>query len=179
MSDEPQQEEPRVLAAQMGRPLRGRSRIARRCPLELPVVIRTHPVLPSGAPFPTLYYLTCPLARTRISRLEHEGGVRAFQERAEREPDFARALDAAHAAYAAERAAALAPDDPALPRLRGGVGGTVGGVKCLHMHYAHHAGGGANPVGAEVAAAIEPLDCSVPCVVDGARNPAWREPRAP
>lgn len=168
-----------MLAAQMGRPLRGRSRIAARCPLELPVVIRTHPVLPSGAPFPTRYYLTCPLARARISRLEHDGGVRRAQERIAADPAFAAELEAAHEAYAEERAAALAPDDPAHARLRGGVGGTVGGVKCLHMHYAHHAGGGANPVGREVAQAIEPLDCSVPCVRDGARNPAWREPRPP
>ena len=26
-------------------------------------------------------------------------------------------------------------------------------------------------------APMEPLDCVVPCVVDGVRNPAWSEPR--
>ena len=165
-----------MLRAQMGRPLRGRSRVAGRCALQLPVVIRTHPVLPSGAPFPTLYYLTCPLARTRIARLEHDGGVRAFAERLEREPEFAAAFAAAQAAYAEERAQALDPTDPALGRLRGGVGGAVGGVKCLHAHYAHHAAGRANPIGAAVAAGIEPLNCAAPCVVDGEPNLAWREP---
>ena len=166
-----------MLRAQMGRPLKGKSRVAARCALGLPVVIRTHPVQPDGTPFPTLYYLTCPLARTRVARLEYGGGVRAFAERLEREPELAQAFAAAQEAYARERAEALDPADPAHARLRGGVGGAVGGVKCLHAHYAHHAAGGANPVGRAVAAEVEPLDCAEPCVRDGARNPGWREPR--
>jgi hypothetical protein len=59
------------------------------------------------------------------------------------------ALAAAHAAYAAERDAAIAAIDPAWsgPRPSGGVGGTRQGVKCLHAHYAFHLAGGADPVG--------------------------------
>jgi len=52
----------------------------------------------------------------------------------------------------------------------------LAGVKCLHAHYADHAAGNENPVGAVTAPFVEPLDCTVPCVVDGERNPAWREP---
>ena len=36
-----------------------------------------------------------------------------------------------------------------------------------------------NPVGEIVAAEIEPLDCTVPCVVDDHRNPDWVEPKQP
>lgn len=169
-----------VAAIQMGRPLKGRSRVVKRCGLGLPVVLEVDPDH-EGAPFPTLYYLTCPLARARVSHLEAEGGVRAYTARLEDDPTFAAAVEAAHAAYAARRDALLPPGSPIRARLVGcGVGGARGGgVKCLHAHYAHTCAGGANPVGAEVTAAIEPLDCDRPCVLDGARNPAWHRPPFP
>jgi uncharacterized protein len=56
------------------------------------------------------------------------------------------ALRTAHACYARERDAALAPDH-AGPRPSGGVGGTARGVKCLHAHYAYYLAGGDDPVG--------------------------------
>jgi hypothetical protein len=162
----------------MGRPLDGEHTVASRCSLGLPVVLDCHPSQ-DGRPFPTLYYLTCPLARARVSRVEAAGGVRAFAQRLEREPDFRAAFEGAQAAYAQARDERLPPDDPVRARLRGGVGGAVGGVKCLHAHYAHARAGGPNPVGEAVAAEVEPLNCPTPCVVDGRRNPAWREPAKP
>ena len=68
-----------VLALQIGRPLRAASKVLRRCNLGLPVVAEVPPVLDSGEPFPTRYWLTCPLAHRRIARLEGRGGVRAAQ----------------------------------------------------------------------------------------------------
>lgn len=160
--------------AQMGRPLEGRFRVASRCHLRLPVVLECHPDR-EGTPFPTLYYLTCPLARIRISRLEAAGGVRDWTARVAAEPALAASLADAHRAYAEQRSAHLAPDAPLQDKLRGGVGGSEG-VKCLHMHYAHARAGGENPIGAPTRDAIEPLDCSGPCVAEGATVAAWREP---
>ncbi|MCO5171581.1 MAG: DUF501 domain-containing protein [Planctomycetes bacterium] len=167
-----------AIRAQLGRPARGRWQVASRCHLRLPVVLEAHPVLEDGAPFPTLYWLTCPLARRRVSRLEQLGGVRAWTERLEGDPDLRAAFDRSQAAYATARAARLPPDSPDLVRLRGGVGGAEGGVKCLHAHYAHARAGGDNPIGREVAGQVEPLDCATPCVAGGQRNLAWREPDA-
>jgi hypothetical protein len=39
-----------------------------RCHLGLPVVIQVPPRLDDGTPFPTLYWLTCPLATTLIAQ---------------------------------------------------------------------------------------------------------------
>ena len=43
-----------------------------------------------------------------------------------------------------------------------------------------HAAGNDNPVGEDVAADVEPLDCTIPCVIatggEIVRNPAWVEP---
>ena len=169
------QADARAAAAQMGRPLAGRSRVVSRCGLALPVVLEVEPDV-EGRPFPTLYYLTCPLARARVARLEADRGVARLQARAEEEDEFGAALAAANAAYARARAARVPAGSPVGALLRGGVGGAVGGVKCLHAHYAHTRAGGVNPIGAEVAAAVEPLACERPCVVDGARDPRWREP---
>ena len=88
------------------------------------------------------------------------------------DPEFAVALEAAHRSYEEERDRLLPPG--ADPAPSGGVGGARAGVKCLHAHYAHTRANGENPVGTLVARWIEPLDCVVPCVVDGEPNPEWR-----
>ena len=160
-----------VVEVQIGRPLRAGSEVVARCHLALPVVVKVPPHLDDGTPFPTLYWLTCPLATTRIGRLEGAGGVKRMEAKASSDPEFGAALERAHSDYAAERDAYVS--DIAGPRPSGGVGGTARGVKCLHAHYAHHAAGGENPVGELVESWIGPLDCEVPCVVEGEMNPDW------
>lgn len=169
----------RVVEAQIGRPLRSEADVVVRCRLGVPVVTRVPPILDDGTPFPTLYWLSCPLAIKRIGRIEAAGGVAAMDRRAMRDPVFGAALEEAHADYAALRSQSIPGNSVHAPS--GGVGGTRVGVKCLHAHYAHHAAGGVNPVGSATADWVEPLDCEVPCVVearDGVRaNAEWYEPR--
>ena len=170
-----------VVRVQLGRAPRGVIDVSRRCHLRLPVVIAVPPNLASGEPFPTRQWLTCPLARRRISRLEAEGGVKEFEQRLVEDADFRASVHRAHLRYAAERDALLRGDEAIAPS--GGVGGVADmqGVKCLHAHYADHAAGGANPLGREVASSLGDLDCVVPCVyTDGVavrRNLDWVEPR--
>jgi len=168
-----------VIAAQIGRPLRSTAPAAVRCHLGLPVVVTAPPLLDDGTPFPTRYWLCCPLAVRRVGRLESAGGVAAMERRAAADPAFNRRLREAHRRYAAERDAALAGLPG--PHPSGGVGGARDGVKCLHAHYADHATGHDNPVGELVAPWVEPLDCPEPCVVEEAgravTNSRWREPR--
>lgn len=163
------------LEAQIGRPLRADSEVVARCPLGLPVVAAVPPILDDGTPFPTRYWLSCPLAGIRIGRLEAAGGVRSMERHAQADPAFGRALDRAHARYGAERDALVASGISPAPS--GGVAGARAGVKCLHAHYADHAAGNDNPVGELVAPWVEPLDCTIPCVADGETNPRWREPK--
>lgn len=165
-----------IVQAQLGRPARGTWRVGSRCGLGLPVVVEAHPVLEDGAPFPTLYWLTCPLARRRVSRLEQRGGVRDWTARLEGDPALRARFERAQVEYAERRASLLPAAHPARERLRGGVGGAQDGVKCLHAHFAHARMGGDNPIGREVASRVEPLECPTPCVVDGQRDPRWREP---
>lgn len=160
-----------IIETQIGRPVRADSTVVARCHLGLPVVVQVPPLLDDGTPFPTLFWLTCPLASARIGRLESGGGVKRMESKAESDGEFAAALDSAHVAYRAERDALL--PEAVTPVPSGGVGGSRRGVKCLHAHYAHARAGRDNPVGEMVAGWIEPLDCTAACVVEGERNPGW------
>ena len=68
--DPPTDADVAVVSAQLGRPARGVIGIAARCVCGNPTVVATHPRLPDGTPFPTLYYLTHPAATAAISTLE-------------------------------------------------------------------------------------------------------------
>lgn len=160
-----------VIEAQIGRPLRVESEVVSRCHLDMPVVIRVPPRLDDGTPFPTLYWLTCPLAATRIGRLEGAGGVKRMEAKAESDEEFGTGLEAAHRSYQRERDGLLGEGEG--PRPSGGVGGTRVGVKCLHAHYAHARSGGDNPVGRLVAEWVEPLNCEEVCVIENEINPVW------
>ncbi len=156
----------RVVERQLGRPPRGVTAIAHRCPCGLPDVVQTAPRLPDGSPFPTLYYLTCPRANAAVSRLEAGGLMRQMAERLASDPALGGRYQAAHEDYLrrrdeAARAAGLEP----LPAGTQSAGGMPERVKCLHALVAQElAVPGSNPLGAEAAAAAGAWWHAGPCV---------------
>ncbi|HUC38181.1 MAG TPA: DUF501 domain-containing protein [Acidimicrobiales bacterium] len=130
-----------VVTRLLGRAPSGRFSVALRRADGTPAVIVNSPLLDDGTPMPTRYWLVDPEVRAAVSRLEAAGGVRSA--RSVVDPGE---LEAAHARYAAERDAAIAPGHLG-PRPSGGVGGTREGVKCLHAHVAWFLAGGDDPVG--------------------------------
>ena len=46
--------------------------------------------MPSGEPFPTTYWLTCPEAGKAVSRLEADGWIARFNERERTDPGVRR-----------------------------------------------------------------------------------------
>ena len=130
-----------LLTERLGRAPEGDFEVVVRSADGSPVVIRNAPFLRDGTPMPTRYWLCDPAVRQAVAKLEAEGGVRAAEASVDADE-----LLAAHAAYAAERDAAIDPGH-AGPRPSGGVGGTRRGVKCLHAHYAYFLSGGNDPVG--------------------------------
>jgi hypothetical protein len=169
-----------VVALQLGRRPRSEVVVGARCHLGIPVVIDVPPILDDGTPFPTTYWLTCPLALLRISRLESNGGVKDADSLIASDKAVADAYGAAMERYRRHRDLLIRPDWEG-PRPSGGIAGSQGGVKCLHAQYADTVSGNDNPVGVDVAEMIEPLDCTVPCVILGnagwERNVEWVEPR--
>lgn len=126
--------------------------VVARCTGGHPLVIRDSPLDANGDPFPTTYWLTCPDTVKAVSRLESEGWIGRLNERLAIDAGFRAGVEAAHRAYAADRAVDLAD-----ARGWGGVAGTRAGIKCLHAHYAYRVAGGADPVGDWVAEHVEPV----------------------
>jgi exopolyphosphatase/guanosine-5'-triphosphate,3'-diphosphate pyrophosphatase len=141
-----------IVREQLGREPTVPFTVVARCPGAHPLVIRNAPIDRDGHPFPTLFWLTCPAAVKAAARLESEGWIGRWNVRAEKDDLLATALATAHEEYARERSRGF-PQAVAW----GGVGGAARGAKCLHAHYANHVAGGRDPIGAWVAAEIEPV----------------------
>ena len=148
-----------LAAAMIGRPLRGRSAVAVRCGWGLPAVLRVDPVLETGSPFPTVFWLACPIANSRIGTLEGTGLMENLRERVADPGDLRGGHRAAGERYVAFRngLGERVPGDPA-------AGGLPERVKCLHSLYGHHLATDDDPVGEWVAGQLEPMACGGPCV---------------
>jgi len=100
--------------------------------------------------FPTLYWLTCPILKAKVSELEASGKIKTFGGILERSKENeAKKLRDAHAAYIKERWDLLVKADRAQLENRKGWCerlSTVGiasvtdpmCIKCLHAHLAHY-----------------------------------------
>lgn len=161
----PTERDVRIVAKQIGRKPRPFVEVSRRCRYDFPQVILTAPLQRRNDRwdvFPTVFWLTCPLIHRAISKMEAEGAIREYEDRIAGDADFAARMAAAHEAAAAHRME-LVPERwrrelaAAEPRklqalAETGVAGmrSVGGVKCLHAHYADFVGRGDNPIGVDV-----------------------------
>lgn len=153
-----------IVSEQLGRPARGVTSIAHRCPCGLPDVVETEPRLPDGTPFPTTYYLTCPRATSAVSTLEASGVMREMTGRLADDERLAVGYAAAHEDYLRRRAAL-----GDVPEIAGvSAGGMPDRVKCLHVVVAHSlaAGRDVNPIGDEALDALPDWWAAGPCVAD-------------
>ena len=150
-----------VVSAQLGRPARGRSAVVHRCAYGLPTVVRVHPRLPDGTPFPTVFWQTCPALRSQIGRLEADQAMVGINERLDDDPPFQQAHAAAQERYRdfRDELGGPLPGDPY-------AGGNPRYVKCLHVHAGHELATGDSPVGDWTVEASRPVPCSGPCVSD-------------
>jgi uncharacterized protein len=149
-----------AVTAQLKRSPRATRRVAHRCGCGLPDVVETSPRLDDGTPFPTVFYLTCPRARSAVGRLEASGLMRVMTERLADDRELAQRYVEAHEDYLARR--------DAIESL--GTTVTAGGmprrVKCLHVLVAHAlaAGRGVNPLGDEALDLLDDWGAAGPCV---------------
>jgi uncharacterized protein len=150
-----------VVSVQLGRPARGNPAIVHTCGFGLPTVVRVDPRLDDGTPFPTTFWLTCPVMRSAVGRLEADHAMVGLNERLERDEGFATAYAAGHARYLAARdqLGDPLPGDP-------GAGGMPGHIKCLHVHAAHTLATGDNVVGRWTVERATPVPCRGPCASD-------------
>ena len=127
------------------------------------MVVENHPLLDDGTPFPTLFWLTCPVLVKRASKLEGAGRMAALNALVGAADEMRTRIDEAADRYRDRRdERARVSDAGAVP------GGGSERIKCLHAHLAHDLADPPNPVGAMVLAQVGWPDCRVPCVGDHA-----------
>lgn len=149
---EPTEADLASVEAQLGREPRGVAGVAWRCPCGRPGVVKTHPRLDIGTPFPTTYYLTCRRAVAGCSTLEASGLMAEMTQRLAQDHDLAARYLTAHEAYLADRA-----ELGHVEEIDGiSAGGMPTRVKCLHVLVGHAlaAGPGVNPLGDEALALL-------------------------
>ena len=151
-----------AIREQLGREPRDLVRIAHRCPCGNPDVVATAPRLADGSPFPTFYYLTCPLAASAIGTLEASGLMADMTARLEADADVRAAYRTAHETYLRDRS--TWGDVPEIADVS--AGGMPYRVKCLHALVAHSlaVGPGVNPFGDEALERLGPWWSDGPCV---------------
>lgn len=151
-------EDEAVVTAQLGREPRGRWGVAVRCHLGVPMVIENHPRLDDGSPFPTLFWLTCPLLVKRVGTLEAEGAMTMLNEKLAEDEGLRERLRSSIERLKARRDTYERIDDSGSPP-----GGDADRVKCLHAHTAQELALPPDPVGALALAGTGYPDCRLPC----------------
>ena len=147
-----------IVAHQIGREPRAFRRVVVRCPFGRPAVTEQEPFDRNGAPFPTTYWLTCPHAVAKVSRLEAAGGVERWTRAVRQDPQLGASL-----ARANEQQRALRPQ---LDLGIGGAGADAGTLKCLHAHVAFALAHPEYELGERILAELEPLfphECCTEC----------------
>ena len=157
-----------TISWQIGRRPRGVRAVAKRCSFGFPQAIQVMPVI-DEAPFPTLFWLTCPHLLREVSRLEADGWVGQLEARMAGDAKLAGEMADAHERYVALRESLLSPETREKLIAQGRYGALkergIGGLsdrsrlKCLHLHVAHELGE-SNPIGAIVLHQLANPECS-------------------
>lgn len=111
-----------------------------------------------GSPFPTHYWLTCPILSKRVSGLESRGHMETVNDRLTEDQSLRERLAGAIERYRVARDAHEQIDDKGAPP-----GGGPDRVKCLHAHVAHELATDHNVVGALTLGEVGWPDCIEPC----------------
>jgi uncharacterized protein len=116
-----------LVERQIGRSPRAFRGVVVRCPFGRPAVTEQAAFDESGEPFPTTYWITCRYLAAAIARVEADGGVERWSQRAREDPELRASAEQGH-----EEQRRLRPELP------GGIGGQTrtGSLKCLHAHAA-------------------------------------------
>jgi uncharacterized protein len=156
-----------VVERQLGRAPRAFRRVAARCPFGRPAVTEQEPFDPTGEPFPTTYWLTCPHLVSAVSRLEAAGGVERWSDALDHDPELATSLE--HATEEQRRIRRGLAGGKHGSSLELGIGGSGNPrrLKCLHAHVAFALANPGYLVGERILAEVESPWPETRCCTDG------------
>ncbi len=140
----------RIVAKQIGRKPRGVINVVKRCPSNYPQLIMNSPILEDGTPFPTIFWLSCPVLKKLVSRLEESGWIKILKSKIAHDETLKGEFELAHSEYREIKRHLLSKKEKGRKgEMELGICGIkdIGSLKCLHGHYAHYLATGKNPIG--------------------------------
>ena len=81
-------EEKRIVEVQLDRSLRSDVEVVSSCHFNLPAVIKVPSNLDDGTPFPTSYWLTCPMYNKKVGSLESQGLIKELDKQLNENEDL-------------------------------------------------------------------------------------------
>ena len=163
-------EDRELVAQQIGRTPRAFRRVAVRCPFGAPAVTEQDPYDSAGAPFPTMYYMTCRHLVAAVSRLEAAGGVERWSAAVAADEALAESVARATDEQRRVRRELAGERDGADGgrSLDLGIGGSgnPGQLKCLHAHVAFALARPGYELGERILGELEPLWPGRCCLAD-------------
>ena len=126
-----------------------------------------------GTPFPTMFWLTCPMCIKKVSTLESHGMVKELDNQLNSNSKLRKLWSKRQKSYEKERNRKYKNVNNTVSPI-GGVGGAVNSIKCLHSHLADELVTGKNIVGQIVLENVGGCNCNEPCVIEGTKNDNWR-----
>lgn len=156
--------EKEIITLQLGREIENEFTLVKKCAWGYPQCIKSS-LITNDKPFPTLFWLTCPLLLREVSKLEEKGMVKTMESRLENDKDFMEAYLKAHKETQTAKEQFLASFQINEWQRNAIIGRGIGGikdlrrVKCLHLQLANFLGGINNPIGKLVWETIELQEC--------------------
>jgi hypothetical protein len=165
--------EKQTVEIQLNRKVRSNIDVVAKCHFDLPVVVDVPKNLDDGTPFPTMYWLTCPMYVKKVSTLESNGMVKDLDKQLVDNKKLNKLWRKRQKSYENERNKKYKNLSNTISPI-GGVGGTTKSIKCLHSHLADELVSGENVIGKVVLESVGGCNCIEPCVIDGSKNDKWR-----
>ena len=165
--------EKQTVEIQLNRKVRSNINVVAKCHFDLPVVVDVPKNLDDGTPFPTMYWLTCPMYVKKVSTLESNGMVKNLDKQLVENKKLNKLWRKRQKSYENERNKKYKNLTNTISPI-GGVGGTTKSIKCLHSHLADELVSGENVIGKVVLESVGGCNCIEPCVIDGSKNDKWR-----
>ena len=164
----------KIVEVQLNRSLRSNVEVVSRCHFDLPAVIKVPSNLDDGTPFPTSYWLTCPMYNKKVGSLESHGLIKELDKQLNENEDLRKLWSDRQRSYEEERNKGRKnKKEKIIPK--GGVGGATESIKCLHAHLADELVTNKNYIGKIVLESVGGFNCEEPCIDENyKKNVKWK-----
>ena len=164
----------KIVETQLNRSIRSNVEVVSSCHYNLPAVIKVPSNLDDGTPFPTSYWLTCPMYNKKVGSLESQGLIKELDKQLNENKDLNKQWTERQKSYEEERNRENKNKEN-LINPTGGVGGAKESIKCLHSHLADELATNKNIIGKIVLESVGGFNCEEPCIDENyKKNIKWK-----